>query len=206
MDADILARLADVLAHAAAQCAALALEARATMPTQPAAASQRPPQPEPVAAEVEAPQAAPEPAQAAPEADHKAAARRIFEYWAKRTSHDRARFTPERARKVLSRLRDGYSEHDILRAIDGCASSPWHNGSADNSDGTRYDDLELICRTGAKLERFMELSSGALPEPTRAQPNAEDDEKSRAMAEARKALKEGKTDEYNRIIRAQRGR
>lgn len=203
MDADILARLADVLAHAAAQCAALALEARATMP---AAASQQAPQPEPVAAEAEPAQAAPEAAQQAPEADHKAAARRIFEYWARRTGHDRARFTPERARKVLARLRDGYSERDILRAIDGCASSPWHNGSADHSDGTRYDDLELICRTGAKLERFMELSSASLPEPTQAKPSAEDDEKSRAMSEARRALKEGKTDEYNRIIRAQRGR
>jgi hypothetical protein len=79
------------------------------------------------------------------------AARRLFTYWQERCGHDTAKLTRDRRRKLEARLREGYSEQQIRQAIDGAALRPFVNDA-----GKRFDDLELICRNGSKLEDFME--------------------------------------------------
>jgi hypothetical protein len=39
-----------------------------------------------------------------------------------------------------------------MDAISGCAMSDWHMG--DNPRGKKYDDIELILRDSAHIERF----------------------------------------------------
>ena len=65
----------------------------------------------------------------------------------------RTQFTDGRKKSVRARLKDGYSEEDIITAITYCANSPYHMGK--NDTGTVYDDLTLICRNGEKLEGFI---------------------------------------------------
>lgn len=78
---------------------------------------------------------------------------RIFNHWQSALNHPTAKLTNERKRKVEARLKEGYSVAQIIEAIDGCASSPFHRGQ--NAEGQVWDDLELICRTGSKLEGFI---------------------------------------------------
>lgn len=84
--------------------------------------------------------------------------RDLFAYWQQTCGHLSARPTRERTSKIKARLKDGYTPDQIRTAIDGAARAPF---VADN--GKRFDDLELICRTGAKLEDFIERA--ALPAP-----------------------------------------
>jgi len=83
----------------------------------------------------------------------------IFHYW--KTVMDKttgAKLTKERDKAVRSMLKTGYCTEDIKRAIDGCKRSAWHQG--DNDRHAIYDDLELICRTGKNLEKFMNTNDG----------------------------------------------
>ncbi len=68
-----------------------------------------------------------------------------------------SRFSGDKRHKVNMRLRDGYAPEDIIQAICGCSGSAWHMG--DNDRDTKYDDLTLICRSGSKLEGFMNMTT-----------------------------------------------
>ena len=82
----------------------------------------------------------------------------IFNHWkAVMQKSDASRLTKERLAKVNARLKDGYTVDQIKMAIDGCSMTPHNMGQ--NDIGKRYDDLELICRTGANLERFANNTS-----------------------------------------------
>ncbi len=83
---------------------------------------------------------------------------KIFAYWAEKMGKPRAKLNSKRRRKVEARLAEGYSREDLLAAIDGCAKSPWHMGT--NPDSRQWNDLELICRDGSKVESFMEIAAG----------------------------------------------
>ncbi len=80
----------------------------------------------------------------------------IFCYWREIIAHPRARFDAKRRRKVLNRLKDGYTVEEIKTAIDGNRRSGWHQRG--NPGMVLYDDLELICRDAAHLERFIDLA------------------------------------------------
>jgi len=41
----------------------------------------------------------------------------------------------------------------LKAAVEGCSKTPHNMGR--NDTGQRWDDLELICRDGAHVERFM---------------------------------------------------
>jgi hypothetical protein len=62
-----------------------------------------------------------------------------------------AKFTSERRRKVEARLKD-YPASRLVKAVHGCKASSYHQGQ--NESGTKYDDLELICRDGKHVEMF----------------------------------------------------
>jgi hypothetical protein len=77
--------------------------------------------------------------------------RPLFDYWRTKCGHPKALLTLDRKTKVIARLREGYSEADIRQAIDGAAKHAYVDDR-----GVRYDDLELICRSGSKLEGFIQ--------------------------------------------------
>lgn len=75
---------------------------------------------------------------------------RLFAYWQDRCDHKQAKLTPDRTRCIIARLKEGYSETEIRKAIDGASIAAFVN-----DDGHKYDDLTLICRNGSKLEDFI---------------------------------------------------
>jgi len=83
----------------------------------------------------------------------------VFEYWQSAMNKPKALLTPKREKAIKAMLKTGYSIDQIKQAIDGCKSSPWHQGQNDRH--TVYDDIELICRSGEKLESFINASEVA---------------------------------------------
>lgn len=83
----------------------------------------------------------------------KAPAVRVFEHWVFMLGKNpkRCALGPKR-RKVIEAALALYDEETLRLAIDGCAASEWHAGS--NDRGTAYDDIELILRDEAHIERF----------------------------------------------------
>jgi len=77
----------------------------------------------------------------------------VYEHWLSVMEKPRAFLTDARKRKILKRLSEGYSVQDLKDAIDGCRASAFHMG--ENERGTIYNDLELICRNGQKVESFI---------------------------------------------------
>jgi len=83
-------------------------------------------------------------------ADHVA---EIFSHWVSVMGKTgAAKLTPKRRKCVQARLREGYTPDQIKIAIDNCRADPWSMG--ENDRHTPFNDLELICRSGEKLERF----------------------------------------------------
>jgi hypothetical protein len=119
--------------------------------------------------------------------------KRIFAHWQTATDHPKARPTKDRQSKVYARLREGFSERDIIRAIDGCASSPFHMG--ENDGGVAHNDLSLVCRSGSKLEGFIDRAG----EDTGPR-EGEDPRVAKLEAQAMKALNAGDTETYNGIM------
>jgi len=80
----------------------------------------------------------------------------IFNYW--RTVMEKpatTKLTRERRAVIEARLREGYTVEQIRTAINGCSKSRFHMG--ENDQGRRYDDLTLICRSGSKVEGFIQI-------------------------------------------------
>lgn len=91
-------------------------------------------------------------------------ATQIFEYWKEVMGKgSNATFSKKRRAKVNARLKDGYSDEFIRRAIYGCSITPHNNGTDPKGTGQRYDDLELICRSPENLERFAGNADGNKP-------------------------------------------
>lgn len=86
----------------------------------------------------------------------------VFDYWCHVMGKaGNVKFTPERKKLILARLKDGYTVDHIKQAIDGCSKSDFHM-ARDGKNKTKYDDLTLICRTGSDLERFaLNIGSGS---------------------------------------------
>ena len=88
-----------------------------------------------------------------------AEAEEVFRYWVLRTERTgKVVFSPRREAKVLARLAEGRTVAELKLAIDGCQSSPFHQGQ--NETGTVHNDLELICRSAEKVEQFTRHATG----------------------------------------------
>lgn len=81
------------------------------------------------------------------------AVRDVFVYWQSVMGKPGAILTPKRDKAVTAALKLGYTVDQIKSAIDGCKRSPFHMGV--NDQRTVYDDLELICRNGENIEKFI---------------------------------------------------
>jgi hypothetical protein len=91
---------------------------------------------------------------------------RVFEYWKTTMNKPNARPIEKRRRAVYQRLKEGYSPDDIATAIRGCAASPHNMGQNDRH--TEFNDLELICRDGTQIERFISLAGEYREKPVEA--------------------------------------
>jgi len=80
----------------------------------------------------------------------------IFLYWRDVMKKPSAKPTAKRIKAVKDRLKDGYTVDELKSAIYGCSITPHNNGTDPKGNGQRYDDLELICRRGEFVERFIE--------------------------------------------------
>lgn len=122
---------------------------------------------------------------------------RVIDFWRTTCNHPHAKATPERKAKVRARLRDGYSENTIKRAIRGCARSDFHTGK--NEDGRRYDELTLILRNGSKLEQFVGYDGGGEHETTSPAQAASLEQVAALEKEIATALSEGDEERYARV-------
>lgn len=83
----------------------------------------------------------------------------VFAYWQQKRGYQRAKLDAKRLKAINARLKDGYSVEDLCKAIDGIAKSRHHMGENDNRK--IYDDIELICRDGPKVDGFIKLADAA---------------------------------------------
>lgn len=77
----------------------------------------------------------------------------VFDFWKVHMKHPRSQLDAKRQKNVKARLKDGYSVEDLCNAVRGCKLSAFHMG--DNKQGKKFDDLELICRDGPKVDGFI---------------------------------------------------
>ena len=84
-------------------------------------------------------------------------AERVMEAWVEATgrSAGKVKLNAKRRAAVAARLREGYTEQDLIAAARGIAMSAWHTG--DNPDGKKYDDLLVAIRDGERVERFRDI-------------------------------------------------
>ena len=75
----------------------------------------------------------------------------VFEFW-KTTFGKMAttKLSDERKRKIIARLKDGYTVEQIKQAIVNCSQNEFNIAGG-------HTDIELICRDVKHLERYMEL-------------------------------------------------
>lgn len=111
----------------------------------------------------------------------------VFEFWQLEMGHPQAKLTPRRRSRIADRLREDYSAETLKQAVLGCKASPFHRG--ENKDGKVFDDIELICRSGEKVEQFLACLPAVVEKPIRPVPVDPDEGKeqiSRAEYERRK--------------------
>jgi uncharacterized protein YdaU (DUF1376 family) len=81
----------------------------------------------------------------------------IFEFWKIELNHPKATLDAKRKKAIQARLKEGYTAERIKEAIIGIQSCSHNMGHNDRN--TVYDDIELICRTGANVDRFADLKT-----------------------------------------------
>jgi hypothetical protein len=99
----------------------------------------------------------------------------VFDRWQERCDHPQAKLTADRRAKVKARIREGRTLEDFFAAIEGAARAAFVN-----DEGKRFDDLELICRSGAKFESFMARAVSQPPNPNR--PSTKQERMARGVA------------------------
>lgn len=80
----------------------------------------------------------------------------VYEHWLWMMAKNprRCALGPDR-RKAIGKALKLYDAETLMLAVEGCASSPFHMG--DNDRGQAYNDITLIVRDEAHIERFAEL-------------------------------------------------
>lgn len=90
--------------------------------------------------------------------DRSSESQEVFEYWQQELNHPRAKLDAKRDKAIKARLKDGYTVSDLKAAIDGIQKSAHHMG--ENDRNALYDDIELICRDGPHVDKFIKLANG----------------------------------------------
>lgn len=82
----------------------------------------------------------------------------IFDHWKKIMNHPKAKLDDKRKKLIRAALKLGYSETELITAVDGCAKSPYHMAQ-DGRNTTVYDDIELILRDAKHIDQFLKINS-----------------------------------------------
>lgn len=82
---------------------------------------------------------------------------RVFAKYQAAAKSPRSKLDPKRRRLIKQRLDEGFSEEDLLRALDGYAASPWHHG--ENDRHAKYLDLHLWFRDAAHVEAGIAMTT-----------------------------------------------
>lgn len=90
--------------------------------------------------------------------DRSGESQEVFDYWQQELNHPRAKLDAKRDKAIKARLKDGYTVSDLKAAIDGIQKSAHHMG--ENDRNALYDDIELICRDGPHVDKFIKLADG----------------------------------------------
>ena len=94
----------------------------------------------------------------------------VFDEWRTVTGHPKAQLDNNRKRRIAAALRS-HGFDTTMAAVRGVQWSPFHLGQ--NDSGQRYDDVTLILRDAAHLERFAEYEQDPTTRP-RADTSARD--------------------------------
>lgn len=88
------------------------------------------------------------------EPDFERRVKSVFDYWVlvMGKNPSSAKLTPKRKRAISDRLKD-YTKDQIFEAIRNCRDDEWSMGA--NERCKPFNDIELICRSGEKLESFL---------------------------------------------------
>lgn len=89
-------------------------------------------------------------------AAERSAVRRVFDAWQQDTGHHRAILDRKRGRRILSRLREGFTPERLIAAITHRRNDPWLMGKG-NSPRV-YDDIDVLLRDAAQVERLERLT------------------------------------------------
>jgi hypothetical protein len=80
----------------------------------------------------------------------------VFAFWQKTMETPGSKLDAKRTKAIKEALKL-YEPRQVCKAILGCFRSAWHMGANDRR--TKYNDLGLILRDAAHIDRFIELSS-----------------------------------------------
>lgn len=88
----------------------------------------------------------------------------VLDAWCESTGRRRAsvKRTPKRVRIIAAALRD-YPFDEVLDAVRGWQYSSFHTGENDRHQV--YNDIELLLRDGARIEKFRDLQREGPPRP-----------------------------------------
>ena len=85
----------------------------------------------------------------------------VFDAWVEATGKTSRTVLDEKRRRRIRNALKTYPLADVLAAVGGWQHSPHHRG--ENDSGTVYNDLDLLLRDGAHIERFRDLTLNAGP-------------------------------------------
>jgi hypothetical protein len=82
----------------------------------------------------------------------------VFAHWLSVMGKDtvRTKLTGDRISKLKARRRDGYTDEQLCRAVDGCRRSDFHMGQNDRNEP--YNDLATILKDGKTVEAHIARS------------------------------------------------
>lgn len=80
----------------------------------------------------------------------------VFEHWKIEFNHPRALLDIKRKKRIVARLKNGFTVEQLKSVCGGVKNSPYHMG--ENSTSTIYDKIDTIYRDVEQVERFIELS------------------------------------------------
>jgi hypothetical protein len=75
---------------------------------------------------------------------------KIFNHWAQVHGHKQACLDDKRYGVIAARLKDGYTEQQLIDAISGYLNSPHHMGT--NDKNTKYNDISLLLRDASHVD------------------------------------------------------
>lgn len=81
----------------------------------------------------------------------------VFGYWMGRCQHPRSKLDPTRAKILEARLKENdYDVEELLYVIDGAEADTFRKGTHAKSDGKKWDGIEYIFRSRARVEELAE--------------------------------------------------